>query len=115
MPKYKCDACGNCTCYSEPDEDWGVPNKCLYENSFPQNWKKVVKDRKEIIFQGSGRRPGNELINVTKRHKLCPKCKEKGIRSVGVKDTCPMKKDLDGNNEICYCCDSCRQACADDL
>ena len=45
MPKYKCDACGNCTCYSEPKEDWGVPKNdmCLYEVGFPVNWRKVRK------------------------------------------------------------------------
>ena len=43
--KYKCDACGNCICYSEPKEDWGLPEKdmCLYEVGFPVNWRKVRK------------------------------------------------------------------------
>ena len=45
MPKYKCDACGNCVCYSEPKEDWGVADKCLYDVGFPVNWRKVRKQQ----------------------------------------------------------------------
>jgi hypothetical protein len=43
MPVYKCDSCGNCVCYSEPEKDWGAPRSCLYDVGFPVNWRKVLK------------------------------------------------------------------------
>jgi hypothetical protein len=43
MPRYKCDACGNCVCYSEPKEDWGTADICTYDVGFPVNWRKVRK------------------------------------------------------------------------
>jgi hypothetical protein len=47
MSKYKCDACGTCVCSSEPEEDWGIAEICLYDVGFPVNWRKVTKTNKE--------------------------------------------------------------------
>jgi hypothetical protein len=56
MPKYKCDACGNCVCYSEPKEDWGLPEKdiCLYDVGFPVNWRKVRAKAKSCHLNKRG-------------------------------------------------------------
>jgi hypothetical protein len=45
--KYRCDACGNCVCYSLPKEDWGVADVCLYDGGFPVNWRKVRSTRRK--------------------------------------------------------------------
>jgi hypothetical protein len=66
MPKYKCDACGNCVCYSEPKEDWGLPEICLYDVGFPVNWRKV-----RVVARRSHNSSQNEKRRLAKA-KSCP-------------------------------------------
>jgi len=47
-----------------------------------------------------------------RKPKLCPKC---GINKAGDKDICPYDEEINDKITYCYCCDECRQQCADDI
>ena len=47
--------------------------------------------------------------------RLCPSCKEKGIRTPGVKDECPHSHEVKGEKQKCWCCETCRKECRDDI
>ena len=47
----------------------------------------------------------------TIKERLCPKCKNRRAK----RGLCPYEEDLHSRKKLCYCCDECRKACAEEL
>jgi hypothetical protein len=61
------------------------------------------------------RKPQPNAQSKTKRIRLCPKCKRYKKRTPGVKDLCPYLLDVYNEKVYCWCCDKCRNDCAEDI
>jgi hypothetical protein len=49
------------------------------------------------------------------RKQYCPKCKDLGRKVEGKEDVCPYQSEINGVEEICWCCSDCRHECLMDI
>lgn len=71
-------------------------------------WSKVV----ELALQKWNSLPDDHLDEQPPVTELCPHC---NINPALPPHTCPYKEEINGDYEICTCCDDCAQRCAYDI